>query len=305
MDFNEKNEKKNPETKWELFKDTFLKAVAVCLSFAIVYCTVIISYKEAQTKSDNNVGNSATQSNDKGTADIDSSDDKNIPAGENQENSNSEISGQKPQSEDTVKKTVELYNTSVNRIKKEATSVTRNYKKLESLPEYLKLPSAIQSIGSAAIEQFVKGTDEPETWTSKEDINAVFPVGGTDYSSHLTADMVEKAVCKDNGDTYQIGIKLYDDKITSPEKGQGYAGVFNTVSASTFENINIPTVTYQSVNVNGINGYIFCTIDKASGRVTKINFRNADILALDVKVAFSSFQAQFALSVEEDYTIKY
>ncbi|MGN1194957.1 MAG: hypothetical protein ACI4SB_05700 [Acutalibacteraceae bacterium] len=200
---------------------------------------------------------------------------------------------------------VELYNSSANRIKAEATTLTRNYKKLESLPEYLELPSAIQGIGSAAIKQFVKGSDTPESWTSKEDMQAVFPVGGTDYTSHMTPDMVESATCTDTGSAYQLEIKLYDDKITSPEKGTGYAGVFNTVTASSITSVSIPTVTFNSVDVNGINGSISCTIDKASKRVTDITFRNTDILAIGAKVAFSEFTAKLALAVEENYTIAY
>ena len=205
----------------------------------------------------------------------------------------------------TTEEIVKLYNDSVNRVKKEAKSVTRNYKKLSSLDEYLELPSAIESIGRAAMEQFVKGTDEPETWTSKEDINAVFPVGGTDYSSHLTPDMVKKAAVADKGTYYKVVIQLYDDKITSPAKGKGYAGVFNTVTASTFEDINIPAVTFTSVKVNGINGSIVCSIDKSTGRVTDITFRNTDVLDLAVKVAFGNMNAKFALAVEENFTIKY
>lgn len=205
----------------------------------------------------------------------------------------------------SVEQIVELYNTAANKVKPEATTVTRNYKKLESLPEYLELPSAIQSIGSAAIKQFVKGTQEPESWTSKEDINLVFPVGGTDYTSHMTADMVESATCTDTGSAYQLEIKLYDDKITSPEKGTGYAGVFNTVTASSITEVSIPTVTFNSVDVNGINGSISCTIDKASNHVTDITFRNTDILAIGAKVAFSEFTAKLALAVEENYTIAY
>ena len=200
---------------------------------------------------------------------------------------------------------VELYNSSANRVKAEATTLTRNYKKLESLPEYLELPSAIQGIGSAAIKQFVKGSDTPESWTSKEDMQAVFPVGGTDYTSHMTPDMVESATCTDTGSAYQIEIKLYDDRITSPEKGTGYAGVFNTVTASSITSVSIPTVTFNTVDVNGINGSISCTIDKSSKRVTDITFRNTDILAIGAKVAFSEVTAKLALAVEENYTIAY
>ena len=208
-------------------------------------------------------------------------------------------------SEMNTEKIVELYNAAANKIKSEATTITRNYKHLESLPDYLELPSAIQSIGSAAISQFVKGSDTPESWTSREDMQTIFPVGGTDYTSHMTADMVENATCTDSGNVYQIELKLYDDKLTSPEKGQGYAGVFNTVTASSISEVSIPTVTFNTVDVNGINGSISCTVDKASQRVTEITFRNTDILKLNVKVIFSTVDAQIALASEENFSIQY
>ncbi len=176
---------------------------------------------------------------------------------------------------------------------------------MESLPEYLELPSAIQSIGSAAMDQFVKGTDEPQSWSSPDDIKTIFPVSGEDYSSHLTADMVKNASCTEDNGAYKVSIELQNDAITSPQKGEGYAGVFNTVTASTFSEINIPTVTFQTVDVNGINGAIECTIDKNSGRVTEITFKNTDVLHLGVKVAISNMNVQFALAVEENYTIAY
>lgn len=200
---------------------------------------------------------------------------------------------------------VELYNTEVNKVKNEASTLTRNYKHVSAPEDQLELPGAIQGIGKTAIGTFVKGTDSPETWTSKEDIQIVFPVGNTDYSSHLTADMVETAVCEDTGDSYKITLKLYDDKLTSPAKGEGYAGVFNTVTASTFSEISIPTVTFNRVDINGVDGSIACTVDKASQRVTEITFTETDILALEVKVVVASLNVKLALATEENYTVAY
>ncbi len=207
--------------------------------------------------------------------------------------------------EKSVGEIVEIYNTGINRVKSTATQITRNYKKLSSLEEYLQLPSAIEGLGKTAMNTFVKGSDEPQVWTSKEDFKIGFPVGNEDYSSHLTETMVQSATCKENGDKYEIEIILLDDAVTSPKKGEGYAGVFNTVTASTFEGINIPTVTFNSVEVNGICGKITCTVDKATGNVTEATFINTDVLKLDVKVAFSNLQAQMALASEENFTIVY
>ena len=207
--------------------------------------------------------------------------------------------------EKSVQEIVDLYNSAVSGVKTNATTLTRNYKHMESLPEYLEMPSAIQGIAETAMAQFVKGTDEPQSWTLKEDMQIIFPVGSTEDCSKITADMVESATCTDNGNTYQLEIKLYDDKITSPEKGQGYAGAFNTITASTLTGISIPGVTFNKVDVNGINGSISCTIDKANNRVTDIVFRNTDILAMDVKVFVGNMQAKLALAVEESFTVEY
>lgn len=83
------------------------------------------------------------------------------------------------------------------------------------------------------------------------------------------------------------------------------AGVFNTVSASTFEEINVPGTKFESVKINGINGKIQCTIDKATGHVTKAIYTNTDVLNLGVKVAGSNLNVKFALACENSYTIKY
>lgn len=205
----------------------------------------------------------------------------------------------------TTAEIVEIYNSAANKIKATAKSITRNYSKMKSLPEYLQLPSAIDSLGKWAIEKFVKGSDEPAYFTTKDDIVAYFPVSGENYTSHLTVDMVKNAAIKDNGKTYDITIVLHNDKLTSPKKGTGYAGVFNTVSASTFEDINIPGTTFESVKINGINGKINCTVDKATRNITKIIFANTDVLNLGVKVAGSNLDVKFALECENSYSVNY
>ncbi len=293
-------------------KKTIIIISVVCSVAVLLSVGIFVFSRVNKNKSDNNptdtpVANTVSQVE---TSNDEASTQQNNPTTPQNDvkptQNNSTPSGKAPSTSTmSTADIVSLYNSSVNRVKSEAATVTRNYKKLESLPEYLELPSAIQSIGSAAIKQFVKGSDTPESWSTKEEINTVFPVGGTDYSSHLTADMVQSASCKDKGASYQVEIKLYDDTITSPSKGRGYAGVFNTVTASTFDDINIPTVTFNEVTVKGINGSISCTIDKNTKHVTDITFRNADVLSMDVKVAFSNLKAQFALSAEENYTIQY
>ena len=303
------------KTKAEIFGNVFVKALAYLLAFLLTFSVVKLAHFNSSspaaavgTQSGSAVNGQSTpqqenntqQSNNNSSAS--SNGDTNAPAAGGSESKNADTEEQVSQG---TEESVKLYNDSVNRVKGEASSITRNYRHMESLPEYLELPSAIQSIGSAAMDQFVKGTDEPQSWSSPDDIKTILPVSGEDYSSHLTADMVKNASCTEDNGAYKVSIELQNDAITSPQKGEGYAGVFNTVTASTFSEINIPTVTFQTVDVNGINGAIECTIDKNSGRVTEITFKNTDVLHLGVKVAISNMNVQFALAVEENYTIAY
>ena len=297
------------KTKAEIFGNVFVKALAYLLAFLLTFSVVKLAHSNSSspaaavgTQSGSAVNGQSTPQQGNNNSSASSNGDANAPAAGGSESKNAGTEGQASKGTEEI---VKLYNDSVNRVKGEASSITRNYKHMESLSEYLELPSAIQSIGSAAMDQFVKGTDEPQSWSSPDDIKTIFPVSGEDYSSHLTADMVKNASCTEDNGAYKVSIELQNDAITSPQKGEGYAGVFNTVTASTFSDINIPTVTFQTVDVNGINGAIECTIDKSSGRVTEITFKNTDVLHLGVKVAISNMNVQFALAVEENYTIAY
>lgn len=235
------------------------------------------------------------------TATVDAADEKITAV----ETSESVSESEHEAAEMTTEEIVKLYNSAVNRVKGEAKAITRHYSHVNCPPELVELPSAIEGLGKSAMKTFVKGSDDPVTWTDKADFRLGFPVTKEDYSSHLTADMVKTATIKEDDKNYKIELKLYDDKITSPKKGQGYAGVFNTVSASTFEEISIPTVTFNEVKINGINGSISVTIDKESRRVTDIIFCNTDIMRINVKVAFSTIDCKIGMINENSYSIRY
>ena len=88
-------------------------------------------------------------------------------------------------------------------------------------------------------------------------------------------------------------------------KGEGYAGVFSTTTAATFQDISIPTVTFNEVRINGINGSVKCSVDKKTERVTSITFANTDVMYLNVKVAFSVLEAKMNMVCEENFDVKY
>ena len=183
--------------------------------------------------------------------------------------------------------------------------ITRNYNRMKNIPEELELPSAISGLGKWAIETFVKGSEDAAILDEKEEVMEYFPVQNEEYTSHLTPDMVKTATLEETEKAYKITLILYDDALTSPAKGKGYAGVFNTVSAATFEDINVPGTTFEKVNVNGFNGKIVCTMDKETKQITHITFFNSDMLNLQVKVASSHLKVKMAFSNESDFTVEY
>lgn len=200
---------------------------------------------------------------------------------------------------------VALYNESANKIKHTAKLITRNYNRMKNIPGELELPSAITGLGKWAIETFVKGSEDAAILDEKEEVMEYFPVQNEEYTSHLTPDMVEKATLEETDKEYKITLILYDDALTSPAKGKGYAGVFNTVSAATFEDINVPGTTFEKVNVKGFDGKIVCTMNKETKQITHITFFNSDLLDLGVKVAGKQLKAKMAFSNESDFTIEY
>lgn len=200
---------------------------------------------------------------------------------------------------------VALYNESANKIKSTAKLITRNYNRMKNIPEELELPSAISGLGKWAIDTFVKGSENAAILDEKEEVMEYFPVQNEEYTSHLTPEMVRTATLNETDKTYEITLVLYNDALTSPAKGKGYAGVFNTVSAATFEDINVPGTTFEKVNVNGFGGKIVCTMDKETKQITHITFFNSDLLNLQVKVAGKQLKVKMAFSNESDFTIKY
>lgn len=75
---------------------------------------------------------------------------------------------------------IAYFNTSANRVKYQAKSVTRNYTETKNNADKTELPKAIDAIGKSAMKTFMKRDDKAIVLTSKEDIKTVFPVGGKD-----------------------------------------------------------------------------------------------------------------------------
>jgi hypothetical protein len=187
-----------------------------------------------------------------------------------------------PKAPQTKEEIINYFNDSVNKVKTDAKSVTRNYSKI-TLAGSMTLPSSINGIlkllGGA--DEFVGGQLEknsnltPETYTGAQ-IKAKYPVEGESYASKLTPADVQSATCTENNGKYTITITTVPDaKSTSVAHGQGHAPkAFNVPLPATI-NENIPGVATGIVGTASMNypsSKIVAVIDAETGNVVTADY---------------------------------
>ncbi len=199
----------------------------------------------------------------------------------------------------TTEEIVELFNKSANRIKKEAVKVTKNYENRIVDEDKLVVPDAIESAARSLMKTFMKDDTEPIVYDTKEDIRENYIVPGQDYVSRLKAKDVEKAVCTDNGDEYEIYILLKTEK--NPVTGEGVGSVCDIIEAHEVAE-KVSFVEEFSTEYNKCE--VRVTIDKATGRVTHAIYSTS--LILDMKVnLFGTHRGSAGLTFVKDFTITY
>ena len=199
----------------------------------------------------------------------------------------------------TIPEIVELFNKSANRIKPEASKVVKNYEKRIVDKENLVVPGALKATAEGLMDTFMKDDTEPIVYESREDITNEYIVPNQSYVSRLTADSVAEATCTDKGDTYEIFIRLKNEK--NPVSGKGVGAVCDVIEAYEVSDkvsfIEQFTTDYRNCMVKVI-------IDKATGRVTHSWYSTSLILNVTVDL-FGTHNAAVGLTFEKDYTITY
>lgn len=199
----------------------------------------------------------------------------------------------------TIPEIVELFNKSANRIKPEASKVVKNYEKRIVDKENLVVPGALKATAEGLMDTFMKDDTEPIVYDSREDITNEYIVPNQSYVSRLTADSVAEATCTDKGDTYEIFIRLKNEK--NPVSGKGVGAVCDVIEAYEVSDkvsfIEQFTTDYRNCRVKVI-------IDKATGRVTHSWYSTSLILNVTVDL-FGTHNAAVGLTFEKDYTITY
>ena len=305
-EYKAKLEKK--KIRGEHFGKVLFGSLAVFLSCVIVFSMVLISYtlmagvgKTTVVQSGNVTENNNSQDEigkDDPTADWGDDAITNEPT---DESGNVQGDGNKDEAKNpysTIPEIVELFNTSVNRVKPEAVKVTKNYEKRNVTK--LELPSVLQSMGDTLINEVMKDDTEPIVYATKEEIRDNYMVPNQDYGSKLKASDVEKAVCKDNGKEYEIYILVKSEK--NPSAGKGVGSVFDVIEAS--EMAEKAPSFLKEMSTEYYNCVVKVNIDKATGRVTHANYSTPLYMNIVVDM-FGTHKALMGVTFEKDYTIEY
>ena len=200
----------------------------------------------------------------------------------------------------TTAEIIELFNKSANKVKEEAVTVTKNYEYRKYLEENSEVPSKLQGMASTLMSTAFKDDTEPVVYATREEIIENYQTPGQTWSSILTENEVEEAICADNGNEYEIYLRLKTSE--NPENGEGVAKAFDTITASEVKD-SAPAML-KDFTTEYFNCEIRCKIDKETGRMTWSNYTSPVIMKVNVEF-FGTVAAKVALSFEKDYTIAY
>ncbi len=194
---------------------------------------------------------------------------------------------------------VRLFNESANKIKSDASTVTKNYEKRTVNKDKLVVPAGLQSTADDMIASFMKDDTDPIVYTGKEEIRENFIVPAQPYVSRLDTAYVAKAACTDSGNTYTIYIKLKNQ--TSPTAGSGIGAVCDVIESGEVAE-KAPFV--EKFTTEYYNCEITATVDKATGRITHIIYSTPLTLNITVNM-FGTHDLVIGFTFVKDYTVKY
>ncbi len=310
----EQKEKKaiRSENNSKNFVSLIAFVLAVVIAFGVVFSanTYAKSIKEntvsANLNSQENVDNEAVSSDNS----TDNEDNTIAVPDASGDNTNENVGESTPSAENdkaeneqtgtfsSTAEIVEYFNTSANKVKKDATKVVKNYEK--RVVRELKVPDVLQSTADSLIKTAMKDDTDPIVYATKEEIRNNFLVPNQDYVSVVKPEYLEKATYKDNGKEYEIYLLLKDEE--NATSGKGVGSVCDVIEAYEVQESAPSFLTEFSTYY--FDCEVTATIDKATGRLTHIVYSTP--VNLDVSVdLFGKHDASVGFTFIKDYTITY
>ena len=197
---------------------------------------------------------------------------------------------------------IAYFNSGANRVKYQAKSVTRNYTETKNDADKTELPKAVDAVGKSAMKMFMKRDDKALVMTSKEDIKAVFPVGGKDWVSKLTANDVKSAKIEDKGNEYQITLTFGTE--VNPSGDKGYAAAFGVLTAD-MVNFDYPGLSLSDQKFTYYNGTIVAKFEKSTGNMVYAHYDYPVIIELTAHLLGSNTKVKVGMTTINDFTVKY
>lgn len=194
----------------------------------------------------------------------------------------------------TKEEIVAYFNTAANKIKTDATVVTRNWEDLQHNEEKLEVPSILKSIGSTLISTFLKKDETPVDMTG-DDMKNNFPVKNQAYVSQTTAADLTDATITDNGDSYTIKLTYID---ADDPTNTSVANAFNIINP---DDVYSAASIVKEFSAHYYSATIECTIDKASGHVTHALYT----LPIVLSVKAMGVNAKVGMTFIDDYSMTY
>ncbi|MBE6755640.1 MAG: hypothetical protein E7555_04190 [Ruminococcaceae bacterium] len=199
----------------------------------------------------------------------------------------------------TTKEIVEMFNTSANRIKTDASKVVKNFEKRIVNEDKTDIPSAMGSVAESMMASMMGDDTEPIPFTGKDEIIENFIVPQQSYVSKLSPDYVVKAECKDKGNTYEIYLKLKDHK--NPTAGIGVGAVCDVIET---HEIAQKASFIKEFSTTYYNCEIKATMDKATGKITHIVYTTPLVMNMTVNL-LGTHSGSIGFTFIKDYTVTY
>lgn len=210
-----------------------------------------------------------------------------------------EESTQKADKQMSTAEIVELFNKSANKIKTDAKKVTKNFEKRVVNEDKLELPAGLEDTAKNMIKTFMSDDTEPIVYSTKEEIRNEYIVPEQDYVSKLQPSTVQQATCNDTGKTYEIYLKLKEEK--NPHAGSGVAAACDVIEP---HEVSQKVSFIKRFDAIYYNCEIKATIDKATGRMIHTVYSTPVVLDITVNL-FGTHDAKAGFTFIKDYTITY
>ncbi|MCR5151186.1 MAG: hypothetical protein K6B52_08190 [Clostridiales bacterium] len=201
---------------------------------------------------------------------------------------------------------VEIFNKSVNSVKKNASSVYLNYCENSLVDEPVINNRIVEKVASRLIEANMGVNEKDELYSSRSDIDAKFPLANKSYSSTLTAGDISDASYSVKDGKAEIVIKiLRDEPGIDPDKAH-INNAFDTVKKSDIVegagDVGMAFIKEPSIKVGYKNGVIKAVIDEKTGELLTVNYYHEWSLTLSTTVGLN---VTIWFGLEKDYRIDY